>query len=254
LSDRLATAATAPRGTLPEAERIRQTYRDYARSARVRRRWDRANPGNRAIHGERWLAVCAALGRAGLLPLGDRAILDVGCGSGQVLAGMTTLGATPERLCGIDLREDEIAVARQIHPEMTWRCGNAESLGVASGSFALVIAFTVFSSVLDDAMARNLATEIGRVLADDGALLWYDFRVANPYNPAVRGMPRQRVAALFPGWTIDLRSITLLPPLARALRWTTPLSYGLLARVPALRTHLVGLLRKPRRPDGASGV
>jgi SAM-dependent methyltransferase len=237
-------AGSPDRGSI-EVERIRHAYDAYERNPQVRRRWDRANPGNRAIHGERAIAVRTILDKAALLPLGGRRILDVGCGSGQVLAGMTTLGAEPECLHGVDLRSEEIAIARQLHADMSWHCGNAERLDFASSSFALVLAFTVFSSVLDDGMARNLAAEIGRVLEEDGAVLWYDFRTAIPYNKEVRGMPLARVRALFPGWTIDLRPITLLPPLARALRWTTPLTYGLLASVPPLRTHLVGLLRKP---------
>jgi len=40
--------------------------------------------------------------------------------------------------------------------------------------------------------------------------------------------------------------VTLLPPLARRLGPATPLAYPVLAALPPLRSHLIGLLRKPR--------
>ncbi|MEW6271971.1 MAG: class I SAM-dependent methyltransferase [Thermodesulfobacteriota bacterium] len=234
-----------------EAARIRRVYDAYRGSRAVRRRWDPANAGNRAIHDERAAALREILQRGGFIPFAHRRVLDLGCGSGEVLASLEELGALPEDLYGVDLGEQEIEAARRRFPSMHWQVANAETLEFQPGSFALVLAFTVFSSVLDDAMARNLAAEIDRVLHRDGALLWYDFRYRNPYNRAVRGISPRRIAELFPGWTSELRSITVLPPLSRRLGRAAPVLYPLLARVRPLRTHLIGLLRKPRDP--ASG-
>src|SRR5262249_49418911 len=133
-------------------------------------------------------------------------------------------------------------------------CGNAEQLDFPDGSVDLVVLYTVFSSILDETMARNVADEARRVLrAPDpasgrprGAALWYDVRYANPSNPHTRAMTRQRSPALFPGFRLHLRSITLLPPVARRLGPLTPALYPLLASAPPLRSHYLGLLFKAR--------
>jgi hypothetical protein len=96
-------------------------------------------------------------------------------------------------------------------------------------------------------MAHNVAREACRVLKPGGAVLWYDFRYNNPWNPHVRGITRQQIHQLFPGLEMDLRTITLLPPLARHLGRMTPILYPLLAAIPPLRTHYLGLLIKPKR-------
>jgi hypothetical protein len=114
-----------------------------------------------------------------------------------------------------------------------------------------VVFFTVFSSILAKAMAQNIAKEASRVLKPGGAIIWYDLRIRNPRNPHTRPVRKKDIECLFPGFVYQLRAITLLPPLARRLgRFTTRL-YPLLAAVPALRTHYVGVLRKvaPATPD-----
>jgi hypothetical protein len=99
--------------------------------------------------------------------------------------------------------------------------------------------------VLDDAMARRLAAEACRVLRAGGAVLWYDFRFNNPRNSHVRGMKRAAVQKLFPGFRLELRTVTLAPPLARRLGPFTGLLYPALSCLPFLRTHYAGLLLKP---------
>lgn len=243
-ADRRRPAAGVPPDGEPE--RIRQAYLRYEADPAVRRRWDPARPGNRLIHAERRAALEALLAAEGRLPLARLRVLEVGCGSGEVLASLVRYGAEPELLHGIDLRDDAVDEARRAHPDMHWQCGNAESLGLPSASFDLVLAFTVFSSILDDAMAHHLAAEIERVLRPGGAVLWYDFRCASPYNRNVRGMTAARIATLFPGWPSALRAVTVLPPLVRALGRAAPALYPLLARVPLLRTHWIGMIRRPR--------
>ncbi len=234
----------APRSSA-EVERIRRAYEKYRTDAALRRRWDPVDPGNRAIHAERAAAMRDPLERGGLAPLGRRRVLDLGCGSGEVLVSFLELGAAPEDLYGVDLCPEEIEVARRARPEIHWHCTNGEELPYAPGFFGLVLLFTALSSIRDDAMARALVAQVDRVLHRDGALLWHDFRVASPYNCEVRGMSLRRVRALVPGWRCELRPITLLPPLARRLPRVTPVLHPALAAVRPLRTHLIGLLRKP---------
>jgi len=229
-----------------EIARLTAVYADYRARGLHAGQWAPGHPGNRAIQAERAAALGRLLARHGLLPLGDRPVLEVGCGNGDVLALLRDqLGAAPAALHGVDLLDDEVATARRRHPDLEVRVANAEALPFADARFALVLAFTVFTSILDAGMAARVAAEIARVLRPGGAVVWYDFRWSNPWNPHVRGIGRAGVRALFPGFVPHLHSLTVLPPLARRLGRATPALYPVLARVPPLRTHWLGLLRKP---------
>jgi len=227
---------------MSETERIARAYQDLA--LRAGARWDQSNPGNRAILAERRRFTTRLLGRAGWLPLGERRILEVGSGGGSELAWLQELGAAPNRLCGIDLLPDRVAQAQRTYPEIEFRQGNAERLEFPDSTFDLVLALTVFSSIFDESMARNVAREIARVMKPGGALFWYDVRYDSVSNPNVHAVRRSRVRALFGDLTGQLSSITLAPPLARRLGPLTGLAYPALALIPPLRSHLIGLLRK----------
>jgi SAM-dependent methyltransferase len=228
-----------------EIARIRSVYRHYRESDAAKARWDGANRGNQAIVRERTRLLARMLRQADLLPLSRRRVLEVGCGVGQALAGLTEWGAVPEHLHGIDLLPDRIEEARRHFPAIHFETANAEELPFASGSFDLVLSFMVFTSILDDGMAHRVAAEVRRVLKPGGALVWYDFRYDNPRSPHVRGMGKASIQSLFSDFGLHLRTVTLLPPLARRLGRVTPLLYPMLASIPPLRTHYMGLLVKP---------
>ena len=227
-----------------EVRRLEQVYRGYRASPAFRVRWDDRNPGNAAIRREREGTAERLLTDHCFVPLEGRTALEVGCGSGQTLARFTNLGARPGDLFGVDLLPDRVNEARERYPEINFHCANAEALDFPGRHFDLVILSTVFSSILDNGMASNVAHEVRRVLKPGGAVLWYDFRYNNPRNPNVRGMTLSRIKYLFPDLTADLRPVTVLPPLARRLGPLTPLLYPLLSRIPPLRTHYLGLLVK----------
>jgi ubiquinone/menaquinone biosynthesis C-methylase UbiE len=145
----------------------------------------------------------------------------------------------------VDLLPDRIEEARERYPDLRFIPANAEALDFPDASFDLVLFFTVFSSILDAGMRARVAREAGRVLRPGGAVLWYDFRVDSPSNPNVRGIRRDAVLDLFPGYDASLRSVTLLPPLARRLGALTRALYPALAALPFLRTHWAGVLVKP---------
>lgn len=229
-----------------ETERLTQVYHGYLSSAAVRSRWSDDNPGNRAIRQEREHAAGRLLAAAGLLPLGQRRVLDIGCGSGVALSAMARYGVQPQRIYGIDLLPVRVAEAGRRFPRLALGVANAAELPFAAEQFDLVMLFTVLSSVLDQQMAQAIAQEATRVLRPGGQVLWYDFRYPNPRNPHVRGLPQARLHALFPTLRPRLSSVTLLPPLARRLGQATPLVYPLLASLPLLRTHYLALLEKPR--------
>jgi len=228
-----------------EIERLTDVYRGYATDGRVAERQSLANRGNRMLLHERWATITHLLKSVGWVPLGDRRILDAGCGGGGELARLVNLGANPKRCCGVDLMSDRIDEARRRYPLVDFRVGNVEKLDFPEAEFDLVFISMVLSSILDDSLRRAIANEVVRVLKPGGAILWYDFRYPSPTNRHVRPVSRRELGTLFPGLSGSLRSITLMPPLARRLGPTTRIAYPLAASIPALRSHLVGLLVKP---------
>jgi SAM-dependent methyltransferase len=207
-------------------------------------RYSPASPAQLLVRQSRERAVLAALRRAGMLPLAGRRILDVGCGSGQWLADFETWGAERARLAGIDLLPDRVAAARARLPQADVRDGDGGALPWPDGAFDIVLQSTVFSSILDSAMRRSVAAEMARVLATGGVVLWNDFFIDNPRNPAVRGIRRGEIAALFPGFGLALRRITLAAPLARAIAPRSQLVAIALEALRVLNTHYLGVLRR----------
>lgn len=237
--------SSADRPRAEEEDRIRGVYASY-RASGAASRWSQQNAGYHLLVSQRRSAQREVLLREGMLPLASREILDVGCGHGRELVALTEAGADPARLHGVDLLADRIAEARQQFPDLDFRVGNAEHLDYGDAYFDLVLCFTVFSSILDERMARGVAGEIVRVTKPGGGILWYDLRYSNPRNPNVRGVRQSDLARWFPGFELNIKSIGLLPPLARRLGATTPVSYPLLSLLPPLHSHLIGLLRAPR--------
>jgi SAM-dependent methyltransferase len=225
-----------------EEARVRDVYARRSTGDR----YARSNPAHAFMIQERERAVLSLLGRAGFLPLAGRSLLDVGCGGGQWLQDLVRWGAEPARLHGLDLLGDRIARARQVAGPVVWLVqGSGGALPFGPDAFDLALQATVFSSILDPGVRRQVAAELARVLRPGGAVLWYDLRANNPGNPEVRRVSREEIAALFPGWRITLERATLAPPLTRALAGRATATARLLAAVPWLRTHYLGLLRKP---------
>jgi SAM-dependent methyltransferase/GT2 family glycosyltransferase len=224
-----------------ERRRVEVSYQRHDEGPRAAGRWDPHQPGNRAMLAERDAVLARGVAEHPVAR-GDLHVLDVGCGRGDVLASLVDLGLGPEHLVGVDVREEAVAAAGARWPELSFRLAAPGGLPVEDCSADLVLAFTVFSSVHDGRIARELAAEVERVLAPGGALVWYDLRVPSPGNPEVRPWRAAEVAQLFPGLCGELQPVTLLPPLARRLGPLTGPLYPRLAVGP-LRTHLVGVLR-----------
>jgi hypothetical protein len=68
-------------------------------------------------------------------------------------------------------------------------------------------------------------------------------RYPNPWNRNIRPMTKRRIRELFPSFELQLESLTLLPPLTRHLGRGANRMLPLLAGVPVLRSHYLGLLR-----------
>lgn len=228
-----------------ETTRIRDAY-----SGRVARLTEAGlySPANEAhlfaIQG-RQRALLRALRREGFWPLDDRDILEVGCGGGNVLLELLGYEANPERLRGVDLLAERVAVAGRRLPHLALGCASGEHLPYADRSFDLVLQFTVFSSILDAATCYTVASEMRRVLKPEGVIVWYDFWL-NPINKQTRGIRPEEVRALFPDCRVSLDRITLAPPLARRL---VPLTWSgalILEAARLLNTHYLAGIRPLR--------
>jgi hypothetical protein len=84
-------------------------------------------------------------------------------------------------------------------------------------------------------------------------IVWNDFFADNPRNRAVRGIRRREIAALFPGFELELRRVTLAAPLARAIAPRSHLAAVLLEATSLFNTHYAGVLaHTARRSPNAS--
>ena len=228
-----------------ERERIEGVYGDYAKSKDKRRAWHSANEGNSAIIRGFHLRVRETLVVLGRADLSESRILEVGCGTGNNLFLFKSLGASPDAMDGAEIIPARAEAARRNHPDVRIWVGDAQALPYTDAYFDIELVSVVFSSILSDETARRVAREMGRVLKPGGVIIWYDARLPNPWNPNVKRYRRSDVARLFPGFAVELGSVTLLPPLARMLSSRSIWLYRPLERIPFLRSHLVGSVCKP---------
>ena len=194
---------------------------------------------------ERERQMLALLKQNGFGALSTKTILEIGCGAGYWLREFIKWGARPENINGVDLLPGSVAEAKQLCPSaVKIECQSAAELTFPAETFDLVFQSTVFTSILDSDMKQRIASEMIRVVKKEGAILWYDYHVDNPWNPDVRGVKKQEIRKLFPGCQIRLQRMTLAPPLVRLLApYSWLVSYAL-AKVPFLCTHYLGLIQK----------
>jgi len=226
-----------------EIERIKAAY-ERRKNEEKGRLYSYFNQANLFVIHQRERAIIHALKQLRLSDLSDKKILDVGCGSGGFLREFVKYGAKPKNLYGIDLLEERIEKARELNPNIDFRCGDASNLPYEDHFFDMVMQFTVFTSILDCRMKEKIAFEMLRVLKAGGTILWYDYYVNNPWNPDVKGVKKKEIQRLFPNCMLSLKRVTLAPPVVRSL---VPLSIILclmLDKIPLLRTHYLGMIRR----------
>jgi len=218
-----------------EIERIRRVYAKRTGSER----YDPIRPDvvdALAAYRRAWGRVLAAGNRR------PGATLEVGCGTAGPLGWLQEGGATPA--VGVDVQAQRLAQAAAIKAQVSLAAADGRRLPFRSGAFSTAVCAVLFSSVLDDSVAADLAAEITRVVAPGGVVLWFDLVLPNPRNPDVRPIGRRALRRLFPGARQDLQRCVLVPTLARRLS-QHPLVSSLLADVPPLRSHLAGALWLP---------
>ena len=225
-----------------EEARIRAAY---ARREEADARYSWFSPGYQCMMQEREGRLLALLQRHDCGNLESKKILEVGCGTGQWLRDFVKWGARPENVTGIDLLAERVSKARRLCPPAVHiERASAAQLPFSNERFDIVLQSTVFTSILDPDLKRLIATEMMRVVKSPGFILWYDYHLNNPRNNDVRGVKRREIVQLFPDCRIELERITLLPPLARLLARYSYLGCHLLAKLPPLCSHYLGVIQK----------
>jgi SAM-dependent methyltransferase len=217
----------------------------YAARTSVADRYSMLRPEVWQTVQERQRAMLRGFTRRGWNDLSTLSAVEVGCGAGGNLLELLRLGFVPERLTGVELLPDRLALARRTLPaSLRLVESDAVQADVAAASADLVLAFTVFSSLLDDATQRRLADAMWPWVKPGGAVLCYDFTVDNPRNRDVRGVPVARLRELFPRGGLSASRVTLAPPLARVVCRAHPSLYTVFNWLP-LRTHVLAWIDKP---------
>ena len=176
-----------------------------------------------------------------LHPLAGRTVLEIGASMGSNVPHLLNLGFRPEHIVINDVVPEKIAQARLWLPAgVRAIAGDAATLSEHE-TFDVVLAATVFTSILDDAHRQRVADKMWQLVSPGGGVLLYDFTWNNPWNVGVRKLTLRDVRRLFPLAAMRYRRVTLAPPLARRVSLRV---YRLLYRLPPLRTHVVCWLAK----------
>jgi SAM-dependent methyltransferase len=228
----------------PETEAIKARYDRRDGAADARRYGLYANAAALQAQQERVRVMCEMWRDHGWDGLAQRRVLEVGCGAGGNLHDLVRLGATPACLSGIELMPDRAAMARALLPQSVQIVeGDASTAAVPTNSQDAVLAFTLFSSLLDKPFRQALAQTMWDWVTPGGGVLVYDFTMDNPGNADVEGIPLKGLKALFPHARLHSRRVTLAPPIARRL--PPALISGASTLFFFLRTHRLTWAVKP---------
>jgi ubiquinone/menaquinone biosynthesis C-methylase UbiE len=228
----------SPELLFAERQRVRAAYRRRAAVAELYAPWQPAEEFMRA--GRRRRAI-GLLTRAGAFPLAGDAALEIGCGARGWLPDLLSWGLESADLHGVDLDQERIAKARAAFPGADLRVGDAAALPWPDDAFRLVVASTVFSSILDREVRRAIAAEAARVLAPGGVLAVVD--LARHDDEAFR----ERLGQASLGFEPDALA-ALLAGAGLAVSRVAPLPAEPGARGPALLLARAEKARARRRP------
>jgi SAM-dependent methyltransferase len=196
---------------------------------------------------EKERATIRWINRCGIAPVDEKRVLEVGCGSGGNLLRLLRLGFRPENMYANELLDYRVAEARRFLPgSVSIYPGDASELELPEGSFDVVHQSTVFTSILDPAFQHKLADKMWSLVKPGGGVLWYDFTFDNPANPDVKGVSPNRIRQLFPEGRLKIWRTTLAPPISRRVTRISPSLYTIFNAIPALRTHILCWIEKPR--------
>lgn len=227
-----------------EIQEIRERY-DRRKQMAEHRNYSMLNPAVYMGVQERQRAILRLLKSESIVPVEDKRVLEIGCGSGSNLNELLRLGFKPENLMGNELLEDRALIARNSLPSSTKiLVGDAAALQLPENYFDIVYQSTVFTSILDNAFQVKLANKMWFLTKPGGGILWYDFIYDNPRNPDVCGVSIKRIQELFPQGNIKTWKVTLAPPISRFVTKIHPCLYTVFNTMIFLRSHVLCWISK----------
>jgi SAM-dependent methyltransferase len=147
--------------------------------------------------------------------LKQASVLDIGCGDGQWLRKLHTLGAAPEKLTGVELSEPLLEQAASLSaPDMKYIQSDPDELPFKDATFDLILVFGLLMHVLDEHLLRKVAREILRLLTDNGMILTFNFNKGawNQLEPylqfTTKGLELEELTGLFPDCHIDYEEMS----------------------------------------------
>lgn len=231
-----------------EVERIRSVYaaRDAARG-----RHPAIASAYLRLNSER-IARTHALIRTVAPPPSGR-LLDVGCGAGYDIGRWLEAGWSAATIAGVDLVPARVERAREAWPGVDIRLGAGARVPFDDASFDVATAVTVFSSILDEGVARALFAEMERVVRPGGLVIVYDFVVRKPTNQNVRGLRVARLTEIAGRPPTGSRRLSPLLQLVAAGDLVHPRLGDLAMRI-APRTHRLSWWRVADQADRSAAT
>jgi 2-polyprenyl-3-methyl-5-hydroxy-6-metoxy-1,4-benzoquinol methylase len=166
-------------------------------------------------------------------------VLEVGAGIGSNLLLFKRLGLSWRNIFANELIDSRAAKLKENLPHSSVIVGNAIDLNFKR-EFDIVCQFTVFTSILNEEVKKQLADKMLSMTKPGGIILWYDFKFNNPKNKDVKGIGKAEIRKLFSQASkIEIISATLAPPIGRKLGRFYPILNFLF---PFLRSHLIAVI------------
>lgn len=225
-----------------ERKRIDSVYTDRKK---LEGRYSLTNRGNRFNH-EQMLSNITSMLHEFAVDIPTANWLDLGSGELTLFEDISALGFDPSRSIASDLLLWRLRRGADQNRAQNIVNASARQLPFSDNSFDLVSQFTMMTSILDSQLKKEIAGDMLRVVRPGGYLLWYDFRVNNPGNKNTRAIGQAELRDLFDQQEINIKPITLLPPLARKVGLISERMLKFLHIFPMLRTHYLALIGPKR--------
>ena len=176
-----------------------------------------------------------------LMPIdcSNKLILEIGAGHGGNVVSLEQAGFQRKNIHLNELLSERIHNIKLHQPDLKLFEGDFLNLKFEP-LYDFLFQSTVFTSVLEDTMRKEIADKMWSLIKPGGFVLWYDFVYNNPSNKNVRKVSVAELKGLFPGASsFKIEKVTLAPPIGRRVGKL----YGLF-NLPILRTHILALLQK----------
>ncbi|MFO7891116.1 MAG: class I SAM-dependent methyltransferase [bacterium] len=167
--------------------------------------------------------------------------LEIGAGFGYNLHFIARMGIPWANIWANELLDNRIKALEQSFPTINIIPGDALDIN-ENLKFDLILISTVYTSILNNELRRNISEKALNLLENGGMILLYDFIYDNPGNKDVKSIKKKDIKSLFnEAAGIEFSSTTLAPPIGRRIGN----SYNIINNLfPFLRSHLIASIYK----------